>query len=317
MIISDRTKGIGGSDAASACRKSKWRSPVDVYLEKIGEGEAIEDNEIMLAGRIHEEAVLSYYEYTTGNTLKLNEEWIDQARGIAINPEYASYLSHHEDEKVSKYEHFFKHPIYDYFYAHVDGITDSNIIVESKFITNPVFSEWIDPVSSGYDNIGSIPLHYYYQIMFYLMVTGFHEAHLVAMIPSFSGPHRIYRFKRDIGFILKMRLELKIFWLDNVSKRIPPTPMTRDEVKKLTPIPITDKYKEADIEEITLCQDLLACTESIKHLTKKKNDLQDKIASVINDGEGLKKTNESGKVITLATYKASKAGKRTLRVRNG
>ena len=33
----DRTKGIGGSDVAAICGVSPWKTPLQIYLEKIGE----------------------------------------------------------------------------------------------------------------------------------------------------------------------------------------------------------------------------------------------------------------------------------------
>jgi len=46
-----RKKGIGGSDAAAIAGLNPWKSPIAVYLDKIGETEPIEDNERMRIGR--------------------------------------------------------------------------------------------------------------------------------------------------------------------------------------------------------------------------------------------------------------------------
>ena len=49
-----RRKGIGASDAAVVCGLSKWSTPYDLYLEKIGEKEPQEETEVMRRGKMLE-----------------------------------------------------------------------------------------------------------------------------------------------------------------------------------------------------------------------------------------------------------------------
>lgn len=60
-----RRTGLGGSDAAAAVGMSKWKTPRQVYLEKIGEAETVE-NEPMRWGTILEPIVRQEYCNQTG-----------------------------------------------------------------------------------------------------------------------------------------------------------------------------------------------------------------------------------------------------------
>jgi putative phage-type endonuclease len=59
--IEERRKGIGGSDAAAILGQSRWRSPMDVYLDKIGATPAVDENEAMYWGSKLESAVFERF----------------------------------------------------------------------------------------------------------------------------------------------------------------------------------------------------------------------------------------------------------------
>ncbi|GKU79816.1 YqaJ viral recombinase family protein [Paenibacillus sp. L3-i20] len=61
-----RRKGIGGSDVAALCRLSRYKSPMAVYLDKIGELPPLEDNPKMLAGRKLESLIADWFVEDTG-----------------------------------------------------------------------------------------------------------------------------------------------------------------------------------------------------------------------------------------------------------
>lgn len=61
-----RRKGIGGSDAPAVCGLSPYRTPLQVYLEKIGEADPPQENRFMEWGRILEPVVAGYFAKKTG-----------------------------------------------------------------------------------------------------------------------------------------------------------------------------------------------------------------------------------------------------------
>ncbi len=280
-FLAERRRGIGGSDSGAICRVNKWRNPVDVYLEKIGEAEETPDNIRMQIGRALEGGMLNLYEEVTGQQLSYNP-------GLLI------------------------HPKHDFLLAHVDGIVENSHVVEIKVLSSPHFDEWGEPVEDGYDPQASIPISYYYQLMHYLMVTGLNEGHMFAFLGGFN-PVRLYKFKRDPGFIARMRADLITFWRDHVVKRIPPRPMTQEEVKLLFPLPKTDKMKEANVDDELCVNDLKQINEEIKQLQSKKKEAMDALTTRIGPNLGLKITNQEGKARKLATFNANKNGHRTFR----
>ncbi|MED4581842.1 YqaJ viral recombinase family protein [Brevibacillus choshinensis] len=64
--LEHRRLGIGGSDAAAICGLSRYRSPMAVYLDKLGELPPLEDNPKMKAGRILEPVIADWFAEDTG-----------------------------------------------------------------------------------------------------------------------------------------------------------------------------------------------------------------------------------------------------------
>jgi len=282
-FLKERLTGIGGSEAAGVCRASRWenKSPVAIYLDKLGEGTELPDNVRMRIGRKFENPLLEMYEEDTGLTLSENPGLI-------------------------------RHRKYPFLLAHVDGLVEGSHIVEIKMITSPHHDEWatIEEGKEWYAR-GDIPEDYYYQIQHYLMVTGLEEAHLYAYIASFD-PIRLYKFKRNNLFILKMRAAEIDFWNNHVQKKIPPVNMTKEETLLLWPKPEEKKLKAADVEVCLEINMLKETKAQMKELKAKEKEIIDVITTSIGSTEGLQ--DEEGK--TLVTWKENSRGSRTLRVAN-
>jgi putative phage-type endonuclease len=65
-----RKKGIGGSDAAAVCGMSKWKTPLDVYRDKISDDVSHEMTNDQLMGTLFEPVLINYYEKVTGNKVE-------------------------------------------------------------------------------------------------------------------------------------------------------------------------------------------------------------------------------------------------------
>lgn len=65
-----RRGGIGGSDIAAIASVNPWRSPMDVWLDKTGKVEPINENEKMKWGKILEEPVADEYSIRTGKKVQ-------------------------------------------------------------------------------------------------------------------------------------------------------------------------------------------------------------------------------------------------------
>lgn len=65
-----RQSFIGGSDAPSICGVNPWRTAYDVYLEKIGQGVPVIENEAMYWGTAHEATIAIRFAEVTGRIIE-------------------------------------------------------------------------------------------------------------------------------------------------------------------------------------------------------------------------------------------------------
>jgi len=68
--LEERRKGIGGSDAAAVAGLSRYRTPIQVYMEKLGLIEPPEENEAMYWGKKLEDLVAEEFSIRTGLKLR-------------------------------------------------------------------------------------------------------------------------------------------------------------------------------------------------------------------------------------------------------
>lgn len=61
-----RRTGLGGSDIAAICGMSRYKSAMEVYLDKLGEIPPLEDNPKMKAGRMLEPIIADWFAEETG-----------------------------------------------------------------------------------------------------------------------------------------------------------------------------------------------------------------------------------------------------------
>lgn len=192
--LKERQKGIGGSDVAGILGLSKFKSPLDIYLEKTAE-EPIEqeDNAAMKAGRMLEDTVARWF--------------IEETQFITKR-----------DNKIRI------HKTRPYLIANVDrvilGQEKGPGILEIKTTSGFYASNWET----------EIPEEYYLQLQHYLNVTGYKWGAVAVLI---DGRHfKYYYFDRDEDLIEYMNQKLEDFWKNNVEKRVPPV-MTEKDVKNI------------------------------------------------------------------------------------
>ena len=74
--LDERRTGIGGSDAAAVVGLSPWRTPLEVYLDKIGELPDSAENEDMRRGTLLEPVVRQLYADATGRKVLIPDNII-------------------------------------------------------------------------------------------------------------------------------------------------------------------------------------------------------------------------------------------------
>lgn len=177
-----RRKGIGGSDASIVCGLNKYKSPVELWMDKLGMLEPEEANEAAYWGNILEPIVREEFTKRTGLKVKIEK----------------SMLQHSE---------------YPFMLANVDGIVKDkehgDCIFEAK--TSSIFriEEWEN----------SIPEEYQLQVQHYMAVTGFKGAYVAALI---GGNQFKWQFIKRDDEIIDMLIRLEQSFWEHVQSNTPP-----------------------------------------------------------------------------------------------
>lgn len=137
-----RRKGIGGSDIGAIAGLNKWKSPVQVYLEKTGQAQ---------------------------------EEGISEAAyfGILLEDVVAQEFSKRTGLKVRRRNAILQHPEHSWMIANVDRlIVGQKVGLECKTASEYMKNDWQDE---------EVPAPYLIQCQWYMAVTGF-DAWWVAVL---------------------------------------------------------------------------------------------------------------------------------------
>ena len=142
-----RRSGIGGSDAAASLGLSSWKSPIELWEEKVlGKTQPKNDNDSMLWGRLLEPLI---------------REEFSRRSGFAVQP-LRSML---------------QHPVNKFMLANLDGLVLDPVrgpgVLEIKTASAFRMSEWDD---------NRCPDVYQLQVQHYLEVTGLSYAVIVVLI---------------------------------------------------------------------------------------------------------------------------------------
>ena len=221
----DRTKGIGGSDIPVLLGLSKWKTPVALYLEKIGkikEDERLKQdnvNNLLNMGKILESYVIEQFEQNTG-------------------------------EKITRQQERIIHPKYDFLWGTIDGMCN-NLVFEVK-TTSTLVRAWQE----------GIPPYVKAQIAYYSYLTNSNGAKIVVLFRD-TGEIKTYNYERNIKNeeeIIKYALD---FW-DGVCKRIPPMPFNYSDVQLLFKEVIEDEKVVASDEDINIISKMMSLKNEIK-----------------------------------------------------
>lgn len=189
-----RKKGIGGSDVSCLLGINKWKSEIELWLDKTNQtNEPPVENEAMLWGTIMEPVIRQYFSKVTG-------------------------------KKVVELKAMLQHPEHPFMLADVDGITVDDegnpAILEIKTASEFKRSEWDE----------GVPPYYQTQIQHYLCVTGIKKAYCAVLIGGNS--FRIYEIDADAEIQSMLIAVEKNFW-NKVQNMIRPGMDGSDAAKNL------------------------------------------------------------------------------------
>lgn len=266
----DRTKYIGGSDIGAILGLSRFRSPLEVWMEKTGKAVKQPDSLPFRFGSFAEEFVASEYSRSTGFELLLDES-------IHIHPEH-SFMSAHIDRFVLE-----------------SGSTVSRIL-ECK-TANP-FAPF---TSSEWGEVGSdeVPMSYLCQCIWYMAITNLDRVDLAVLFGN--SDFRIYEIARDRGLEAMVIQKAIAFWQEHVLKDTPPTAISEQDCHTLFSKGDSTKTTEAKAETLELTKRLQSLNSEIEVREEEISSIKQSIMNQMQDAETL---TFQGKV--LATWKAPK-----------
>jgi putative phage-type endonuclease len=191
--LARRRSGIGGSDVAAILGLSRWKTPLDVFLDKTGQGIEQPESEPMIWGTLLEPVILAEF-----------------SRRYGVRVEKPTAILRDEQRP--------------WMVANLDGwAPDMQAVVECK--TSRSADGWGD---SGTDEI---PAYYHTQVAHYLAVTGARLAFVPVLIGA--SEFRVYQVERDQAFIDDLAEAERAFWHDHVIPGIPPDPTNAADAARL------------------------------------------------------------------------------------
>jgi putative phage-type endonuclease len=271
-----RAKSLGGSDIGAVLGLSKYRSAVDVWMEKTGKEIGSRDSLPLRFGQFAESFVASEYALATGLCLATHEVAV-------IHPKY-EYMHGHIDRFVLDGDA----PLMG-----EDGRITASRILECKTANPFAQSDWGEPGSD------QVPLSYLVQCVWYMMLTNIDRTDLAVLFGN--ADFRIYEINRDLE-LEQMVLERAVsFWENHVLTDIPPAATSESDYKTLFGKSTVSKSVEAPAETCELIKKLKSLNEQIDSYEQEISQIKQNIMGQMQDAEVLTFHGQ-----TLATWKAPK-----------
>ena len=269
-----RKTGIGGSDASVVCGISRYKSPVELWMEKTGQLPPQEAGEAAYWGTMLESVVREEFTKRTG-----------------IEVSKPSVILQSEE-----------HP---FMLANVDGICEhpelGACIFEAKTASAYKAGEWED----------TIPDEYMCQVQHYMAVTGYQGAYIAVLI---GGNTFRWKFVERDEELISMLLELESTFWNHVQDRTPPPLDGSDASKKCLSERFPSSTPSSHITLPDTAADLLAqydeACEELEIITEKKQKAENLLKEMMGSNEvGV----AGGRVITWKNVAQERLDSKTLK----
>jgi len=264
----DRSKYIGGSDIGAILGLSRFRSPLEVWMEKTGKQTKKLDSLPLRFGSFAEEFVASEYSRATGFELIHDES-------IYLHPEH-SFMSAHMDRFVLE-----------------GGSSSPTRILECKTASPFTSSEW------GEVGSDEVPMSYLCQCIWYMAITNISQVDLAVLFGNSN--FRIYEIARDMDLENTILQKASVFWNNYVLKDIPPPAQSEADCQTLFSKGDPAKSVEAKAQTLELTQRLQLLNSEIDVREEEISSIKQNIMNQMGAAESL---SYQGK--TIATWKAPK-----------
>lgn len=243
-----RKNGIGGSDASVVCSINRYKSPVELWMEKTNRLAPQEAGESAYWGTQLESLVRSEFTKRTGLDVKLVKQILQSAE-------------------------------YPFMQANLDGIcTDPNYgecIFEAKTDSAYKAGEWEN----------SIPDEYMLQIQHYMAVTGFKVAYIAVLIGG--NTFRWLLVERD-DELIAMLIQLEEEFWDSVKNDTPPPLDGSEATANFLAEKFADSQKSQITlpdEAAELIQKYEAASEQLIAITEQKQLAENLLKEMLGENE--------------------------------
>ena len=249
MTPQERIGFIGGSDAAAACGISKYKTPIQLWLEKTGQRqpESLKNNLRVELGADMEDWVARKFAAEQGLTLRR------QRRTFQLDG-------------------------HDWFRGHIDRkVSGARVGVEIKVSQDA--PAWRNEV---------YPKDYYMQCLHYLIASGYERWFLVALVLD-QAQTRIVHYEIAASRALRAKLVAREqeFW-DHVCDLTAPRPLTAEDIARLYPEDKPDKTAYANKGTVAQVSELRGVKAEIKAMKGQQAALEMAIKAEIQDAGELK-----------------------------
>ena len=239
----DRTQGLGGSDIPVLLGFSKWKTPLDLYLEKIGE-----------------QPIDAATKQNTKHILDM---------GKMLEPYVIQSFQEEEGAKVTRQQDRIFHSNHKFLWGTIDGMCGDQVI-EVK-TTASFISDWKN----------NVPLHVLAQVAYYSCLLNSSGAKIIVMFRD-TGDIRTYSYQRNQASEEQVINHAVEFW-SNVCKKIPPAPTSYEECQLLFKNVAPDKKVIATREDATTVAKMIQLKKEIDEKEKAYDELKTSICSKLED----------------------------------
>jgi putative phage-type endonuclease len=282
-FTADRTKYLGGSDIGAILGFSKYRTALDVWLEKTGRITNTASSLPMRFGSFAEEFVASEYASQTGHLLIHNESGITHPQHPFIVGHIDRFVMKANSDHQSDHRKLFDS----------DGTCAASHLLECKTANPFNQSDW------GELGTDEVPMSYLTQCLWYLAITNLERCDVAVLFGN--SEFRIYEVYRDQELENLILSKAVTFWNEHVKADTPPPAQCEADYQRLFKKEITGKTIEADLALCELTKKLLALNHEIKSKESEVSQIKQVIMGQMGEAELL---THQGKV--LATWKSPK-----------
>ena len=244
-----RKKGIGGSDASVVCGISRYKSPVELWMEKTDQIQSGEAGESAYWGTLLESVVRDEFSKRTG-----------------IKVQCVNQLLQSEE-----------HP---FMLANLDGICQhpeyGTCIFEAKTASAYKTGEWDD----------SIPDEYQLQIQHYMAVTGYRGAYIAVLL---GGNTFRWKFIERDEELIAMMIQLEHNFWNHVQNNTPPPLDGSDASAQFLAVRFPDSIPGTCItlpfSATELLQKYDAASQQLELATEKKQHVENLLKEMMGNHE--------------------------------